>query len=104
MAQIVPLQATQNQTLTVLLGNQNCRINVYQKFFGLYIDLAIGDTPILLGVICEDRNAIVRYAYLGFIGDLMFIDMQGTNDPTFDGLGSRYQLVYLEVADLAAVT
>jgi hypothetical protein len=101
---IVPLQPVPNQTLTVLLANQNCRINVYQKFFGLYMDIAIGAAaPILTGGVCLDRNKMVRYSYLGFVGDLAFFDTQGTNDPTYDGLGSRYQLVYLEVADVAAI-
>jgi hypothetical protein len=98
--QIIPLKAVPNQTLTALLGNQNCRINVQQKFFGLYVDLAIGAVPILNGVIAQQANRIVRYAYLGFIGDLVFFDTQGSNDPDFTGLGSRYQFVYLEAADL----
>lgn len=100
MAQIIPLKATPNQTLTVLLANQNCRINVYQKFFGLYVDLAVGALPVLNGVIAQNANLIVRYAYLGFVGDLAFFDTQGSNDPDYTGLGSRYQLVYLEAADL----
>lgn len=100
--QIIPLQAVPNQTLTVLLGGQNCRINVYQKFYGLYLDLAIGNTAKLIGVICERGNRIVRYAYLGFIGDLVFFDTEGETEPNFEGLGSRYQLVYLEAADLVA--
>jgi hypothetical protein len=98
--QIIPLKAVPNQTLTALLANQNCRISVYQKFFGLYVDLAIGAVPILNGVIAQQANRIVRYAYLGFIGDLVFFDTQGSNDPDFTGLGSRYQFVYLEAADL----
>jgi hypothetical protein len=102
MALIIPLQAVPNQTLTTLIGNQNCRINVYQKFFGLYLDLAIGAVPIVLGVICEDANRLVRYNYLGFVGDLAFIDTQGADDPVYTGLGSRFQLVYLEAADLVA--
>jgi hypothetical protein len=98
--QIIPLQAVPNQTLTVVLGNQNCRINVYQKFFGLFVDLSIGSTPIVRGIIAQQANRIVRYAYLGFVGDLAFFDTQGTSDPVYTGLGSRYQLVYLEAADL----
>ena len=100
MAQIIPLKAVPNQTLTVLLANQNCRISVYQKFFGLYVDLAIGAVPILNGVIAQQANRIVRYAYLGFVGDLAFFDTQGKSDPHYTGLGSRYQFVYLEAADL----
>jgi hypothetical protein len=98
--QIIPLQPTQNQTLTVLLGNQNCRINVYQKFYGLFIDLTVDARPVLAGVICQHANRIVRYSYLGFVGDLAFFDTQGKADPRFDGLGGRYQLVYIEPSDL----
>lgn len=98
--QIIPLQAVPNQTLTVLLADQNCRINVYQKFFGLFVDLSVGSTLILSGVIAQQANRIARYAYLGFTGDLVFFDTQGATDPVYTGLGSRYQLVYLEAADL----
>ena len=38
--------------------------------------------------------------YLGFVGDLMFADTQGASDSSYDGLGTRYLLVYLEVSDL----
>lgn len=105
MALIIPLRAVPNQTLTTLLGNQNCRINVYQKFFGLFLDLTVvGSTtvPITTGALCEWNNPLVRYSYLGFIGDLCFIDTQGQSDPDYTGLGSRFQLVYLEAADIAA--
>ena len=98
--QIIPLQAVPNQTLTVLLANQNCRINVYQKFFGLFVDLSISSTLILSGVIAQQANLLVRYPYLGFVGDLAFFDTQGSSDPIYTGLGSRFQLVYLEAADL----
>lgn len=102
---IVPLQPVPNQTLTVVLGNQNCRINVYQKFFGLYFDLSInGNPPIVLGRICQTGNLLVRYAYLGFVGDLMFIDTQlPVADPSYIGLGSRWRLSYLSAAEVAAL-
>jgi hypothetical protein len=102
---IVPLQPVPNQTLTVVLGGQNCRINIYQKFFGLYCDLSInGAAPILLGRICQTGNLLVRYAYLGFIGDLTFIDTQvPVADPAYAGLGARWQLAYLTPADIAAL-
>jgi len=45
---------------------------------------------------------LVNDVYLGFSGDLEFVDTQGTDDPTFDGLGTRYQLVYLEPSDLTS--
>jgi hypothetical protein len=37
----------------------------------------------------------VRDLYLGFSGDLFFADTQGTNDPYYTDLGTRYLLVYV---------
>jgi hypothetical protein len=40
---------------------------------------------------------------VGFIGDLIFIDTQGTSDPNYTGLGSRFLLAYLSPTDLATL-
>src|SRR6185312_13883234 len=93
---IVPLQPVPSQSVSVVLGNQNCRIDVGQKSTGLFIDLYVNDVLIIGGVICENLNRIVRNKYFGFVGDLVFIDNEGTNDPDYTGLGSRYSLAYLE--------
>lgn len=98
---IVPLAAKPSQTLSILLANQNCQIAVYQKTTGLYLDLSTNNAAVKTGIICRDRVKLIRHAYLGFTGDLAFFDTQGTSDPTYDGLGARYQLVYLEASDLS---
>lgn len=92
---VVPTIATPTQVLTVVLGGQPCRIRLSQKTTGLYLDLYVNDVLIIGGVICEDANPVVRSAYLGFIGDLALYDMRGSEDPTYDGLGTRFILVYL---------
>lgn len=97
---IVPLVATPSQTLTVRLAEQNCRINVYQKTTGLFLDLYVNDVLVIGGVLGLDRVRMVRGRYLGFAGDLQFFDTQGTTDPTYGDLGARYVLRYLEAADL----
>lgn len=97
----IPLSAKPSQTLSVLLAGQNCQIKVYQKTTGVYLDLYVNNQPIVTGVIARDRVLIVRQSYLGFVGDLSFFDTQGTDDPTYDGLGARYQLVYLETSELS---
>lgn len=97
---IVPVSASPSQKLSALLGGQNCQINVYQKTTGLYLDLAINNVPIKSGVVCRDRVRLIRHPYLGFVGDLMFADTQGTSDPAYAGLGTRYLLVYLEASDV----
>lgn len=100
--QIVPLQALPSQTVSVALNNQACQINVYTlgptEYPHLFMDLLVNDTLIVGGVICQNANPIVRDAYLGFIGDLAFFDLQGEDDPVYTGLGSRWVLGYIEPA------
>ncbi|MBR8479455.1 phage baseplate plug family protein [Burkholderia cenocepacia] len=97
----LPITARPAQNFSVLLAGQNCQISVYQKTTGLYLDLAVNNVAVKGGIICRDRVRLIRYAYLGFIGDLTFFDTQGVEDPQYAGLGARWQLVYLEAGDLA---
>lgn len=96
----IPLQAVPAQSFTVPLAGQYAQITVYQKSTGLFVDLSISSDVIVTGVICRHSVKIVRDEYLGFIGDLVFFDTQGESDPEYSGLGSRYQLFYLEASDL----
>ena len=96
----VPVQAVPNQTLQVQLAGQACTLNIYETTFGLFMDVLVNSTQIVGGVLCENLNRIVRSLYLGFEGDFGWYDTQGTTDPIYSGLGSRYQLIYLEPGDL----
>ena len=98
--QTIPLQAVPSQTLTVLLGQQNCQIEIYQKSTGLFFDLSINNVPTVTCMLCRDRTRLVRQAYKGFIGELSFADLLGTNDPIYTGLGTQFALVYLAPGDL----
>lgn len=100
---IIPTQPVPNQSFLTNLSGQAVQINVRTMNTGLYLDILISNSPIVSGVICEDRNRLVRDAYLGFVGDLIFADLQGTSDPSYIKLNSRFLLVYLETADLAAI-
>lgn len=101
---IVPLQATPNQAVRVQLNGQNSQINVYQKDQGLFLDLLVDNAPMVMGVICQRDNRIVRDAYLGFSGDLIWGDLQGTDDPFYTGIGTRYLLAYLSPEEVAAIS
>lgn len=98
--QIIPVQAVPNQTFSILLANQSCQITLTTRFFGLYFDLAVSNVLVRAGVVCQNLNPIIRYPYLGFIGDFWFMDTQGEEDPTYVGLGNRFLLQYLEQSDL----
>lgn len=97
---IVPMQPLPNQTLTTQIAGQQTQINVYQTEPGLFMDVYSDDNLIVAGVICQNANLIIVSEYLGYTGDFMWWDSQGDDDPTFDGLGSRYNLIYLAPTDL----
>lgn len=90
----IPLGALPSQNLYVQLGNQTCRLKVYQKLTGLYLDLDVDNVRVVSGALCRDRVWMVRDGYLGFTGDLSFVDTQGASDPDYTGLASRFQLVW----------
>lgn len=57
--QIVPLNAVPSQTLSVQLAEQSCVLNVYQKFFGLFVDVFSNGELIIAGVLAQNLNRIV---------------------------------------------
>lgn len=94
----ITLAATPSQRLSVNLAQQPCGIHLYQKRTGLYVDLYVAGTRVMAGVLCRNRVYLVREAYLGFIGDLAFVDTAGDDDPHYAGLGARWRLLYIEAA------
>ena len=100
--QIIPLSATESQSLLVQVNGQSTQLNVYQKFYGVFMDVYLEGTLVIGGVLCLNLNLIIRSQYLGFSGDFAFYDTQGDADPTYSGLGSRYKLIYCLPSDLQA--
>lgn len=99
----VPLQAVPSQTVSVTLGGQACQLNIKSKLGVLYMDVYVNNAVVMLGVQCQNGNRILRSIYLGFLGDLIFVDTQGSSDPFYSGLGSRFLLEYLDTDDLAVL-
>ena len=100
--EVVPTQPVANQTLTVQLDNQNTQLNIRQTRYCMFMDVLVNNEPIIMGVICQNLNRIVRDLYLGFQGDFVWQDSQGDSDPFYTGLESRFSLVYLSPEDLPA--
>lgn len=97
---LVPLQAVSNQTLAVTLARQPTQIAVRQNGGNVYFDLLLKGQYIVRTRIVRDRQRLLLDAkYRGFAGDFMFVDMEGTDDPVYTGLGSRFQLVYLAAGE-----
>ena len=92
---IIPLDAVSNQTFSVTLGTQSCQIKIDNKpGYGVFVSLWLAGVSIIQSSLALNRVGLVRYAYLGFTGELYFVDTQGADDPDYTGFGSRFILVY----------
>ena len=107
--QVVPLSPVPAQTLAVVLGGQSVQLSLYTLTTtlgqSLYADVASNGATIATARLClncgPSGTRLLRDAqYQGFVGDFCFVDTQGSSDPQYSGLGSRYQFVYLAPADL----
>src|SRR4051812_45094996 len=105
--QSVPLQAVPYQKIKTTLDSQIVEIDIRQLRYGLFIYITVNSVLEIGAVICQNLNRIIRSAYLndnaGFAGDFVFNDTQGSSDPDYTGLGSRFQLLYLTADELAAL-
>ena len=97
--QTIPLRPVAAQEFNVVLNKQPCALKLYQKSAGLFMDVALSGVSIIIGALCRDRSRIVRGAYLGLAGDMYFVDTEGTQDPYYTGLGSRFVLMYEEASN-----
>jgi hypothetical protein len=102
MSQQIPLAPVASQRLAIVLAAQNCLINVYQKADLMYCDLTVNDVPVLRTHAVRNRIRLLLAAgYFGFQGDLVFVDTQGDEQPSFEGLGSRWFMLYLPASEIA---
>lgn len=98
----IPLQPIPAQAFNVTLNGQPCRIVLYQKGDYFFMDVTVNNVAVVQGRMVLNSVWIVRYAYLGLVGDLFMADTMGTDDgPTYDGLGTRYQLYYATPDEIA---
>lgn len=102
MPQYIPTAATPSQTISVTLNNQQVVLNIYTEpgSYGMNVDIYNNNAVVLTGVPAQNLNRLIRDAYFGFEGDLIFVDTQGTTNPVYTGLGTRYLLYYLTPTDL----
>lgn len=90
----IPTSPIPNQRLSVVLNEQECNILLRWQQIRLYLDLSVAGQPIRSGMICQDRVSLLGRDVLGFNGFLFFGDTAGFEPPHWEGLESRYFLMY----------
>ncbi|HEN3521593.1 TPA: hypothetical protein ACPZRI_000054 [Yersinia enterocolitica] len=97
---VITLENKKSQSIFITLEGQSCLIRIIQRDSSIYMDLTVNGDPILQGIPCLYANKIVRYKYLGFRGDLFFLDNEGQSDPQWNGLADRFPLYFITEAEL----
>jgi len=99
----IPIQPEANQIVKTVVGGQNVQILLQQKPRGIFVDVNADGVDISAGVLALNETPLISRDYMGFEGNLYFIDTQGAADPEYTGLGERFQLVYIDAAEYELV-
>lgn len=91
---IIPAQAVANQELSAILDGLTARITLTTTDYGLFADVLYDNKPVSSGQLCLDRTDINPNRYRGLPQFLGFADLQGIDNPTFEGFGTRFLLIY----------
>lgn len=94
MIYTIPLQPVPAQQLTCTLSGRSCSFWVRQLSTGLYVDVRVDDQPAIIGAVGFNGLDLIRNPVSPLPGRLFFTDTQGTDDPYYDNLGSRFILQY----------
>lgn len=92
----IPVTSTPSQSLNVIINGTVFRLDIYQRSTGLYMNVWVNGVVVVSGAICQNLNPVVHADYLSLGGDFVWVDMQGSQDPVYSGLGSRYVLTFSE--------
>lgn len=91
----IPIQTDENQIVKTVLDGQNVQILLQQKPRGIFVDVNVNGVDVSTSVMALNEVPLVSRDNHGFIGNLVFIDLEGNSDPYYTGLGDRFNLCYL---------
>jgi len=99
----LPVKQEPNQRFSVVLDDQNCTFELFQRYDRLYANVYVDDSAIITGALCLDAVPVVQVATTKFSGFLCFIDSLGNDAPQWEGLGDRWQLVFASAQEVAQI-
>ncbi|QCE35634.1 hypothetical protein FAI40_10025 [Acetobacteraceae bacterium] len=91
---VLPISKVPSQKVQSLLLGKKTMLWIRQLASGIYCDIWVENTLIAAGVLCLNKTWMLRDKTFSINGDFVFLDTQGNTDPTLNGLGDRYQLIF----------
>lgn len=103
MALSIPIVAIPNQSLNVVLSNQNCTINLQTRNNKVFMDLFLNNVNIIYGRKLS-ITPVLPYDYMQseFIGNFFLLNDDGNViiDPDYRLFGVSQSLIYYTLSDL----
>lgn len=90
----IPLKAVPSQQIVTSVGGQTVTITLRQLGGRQYFSASLPDKVLCENVLMVDRTYLICAAYLGFTGDFLCVDTQGTDSPNFNQWNSRFLLLW----------
>lgn len=104
MSLIVPITNVPNQTLNVVLSNQNCTINLTSRNGNVYFDLFINTTKNIIYSRKLSLTPVLPYKYMqgNFTGNFILTNNDGNliTNPNYQLFGVSQTLLYYTKSDL----
>jgi hypothetical protein len=99
MIAALPLSPQPSQTFSVLLGDYELVVTLLWRQTRLYADIDVSGAALCRGALCEHDADVVQSPSILFYGAFRFFDTQGGEPPRWEGLGSRWILMYSDEVD-----
>lgn len=103
MAQIIPINSLPNQSLNVVVNNQNCTINLLSRNSHVFMDIFLNNVNIIYGRKLS-LTPVLPYEYMQseFDGNFIILNNDGNiiQDPAYNLFGKNQSLIYYTSADL----
>lgn len=103
MALLVPIAAVPNQSLNIVLSNQNCTIDLLTRNGHVFMDLFLNNVNVIYGRKLS-ITPVLSYNYLQsiFLGNFILVNNDGNTiqEPDYTLFGITQSLVYYTQADL----
>jgi len=90
MKYTIPLLPVPSQVVSTTIRQQNIILSVYLRNGWLFSNVNINGSDVALGTLVHDRVPIIKKTYLPILGNVSIVDQNGTDDPVYTGLGSRF--------------
>lgn len=78
----------------IILADQNCDFRIVQRLGKIFCDMSLDGSYVWKGLLCQDRNPLKHFRAQRFSGNLVFVDLEGTEDPYYQAFGGRFKLYY----------